>query len=176
MFIQRIESHSKWVKLLPIENITYKTHLSADAAINILTENIEPAKSRFFLLSKPAKTYEGNIEGNTFNFNRIIGYRNPFVPRIIGSVSSELDGTTIKVKMTLNPTVAILFTLIFGLFLLAGITAICISILTGDLKSSLVGILFALFPYGLAMLGFKFESIPTKKALRKLFQAKIISD
>ena len=164
------------MKLLPTELIIYKTHLSVSEVINTLAENVEPVKYRFFS-NNPSRIYEGNIQGNIFKINRIIGYRNSFLPRINGVVSGELDGTAVKVKMNIHPAAAVFIAVFFSFFLFGWMIALASAILNGKFEIGLLfGIVLILFPYALTMGGFKFESLKTKENLKELFQAKIISD
>lgn len=165
------------MKFLPTENITYKTRLKEDEIIRRLSDCIEPEKIfRLGILSSGStKSYEGQINGQTFSIKRIISYRNSFLPRINGVIERDFDGLTIKVKMRLHIFVIVFLCIWFGLVGLA-----CIAFLTQTLSSSeinpaaLIPFGMLLFAYLLTMGGFKFESNKSKKDLQRIFNAEII--
>ncbi len=166
----------KLVKFLPVENIIYKTPLTEDEVIKAVAEKTEPSKFRFFS-SNSSKTYEGKIEGKTFDISRIINYRNSFLPQISGAVSREPDGTAIKIKMQLHPVVFVFIFIFIGIAGLIFFPVLFFLIAKGEFKIELLlGLVFMIFPYALTMGGFKFESVKSKESLRELFKAKIISD
>lgn len=161
---------------LPYENITYKTRLTEDELIKRLEENTEPKKLlRFGILGiGKTKTYEGDINRQEFSIQRIIWYRNSFLPRITGTMLSELHGTRIDVKMRLHPWV-----IIFSWFWCSCVGLVCIGILTQAFDNSVFSLIpfgMLLFYYTMTMGAFKFESVPTKKALQKLFDAEMIEE
>jgi len=167
------------MKFLPTENITYKTRFKEEEIINRLSDIIEPEKTfRFGIFSSGStKSYEGQINGQTFNIKRIIGYRNSFLPRIKGIIERDYDGITIKVKMRLH-----IFVIVFLCFWCSGVGLGCIAILTQSFENSefnpttLIPFGMLLFAYGLTMGGFKFESNKSKKYLQKIFEADIIKE
>jgi len=159
------------MKFLPFENITYHTQLPGYEVIKRLSDNLEPRKIFSFGFNRDRKKYEGNIERNKFNINRVIYYKNSFRPTITGKLSEDETGTTIKVKMRLHIFVGIFMTVWLGgvfLGLLAGLTA-------GDPVFMLVPFIMLLFGYGLTTGAFKYESIRAKKHLAEIFEAEIES-
>lgn len=164
-------------KFLPYENITYRTKLKEEEVINRLNNFVEPEKIfRFnFFGNGSSKSYEGDILGNKFYINRIINYRNSFLPRITGTVRTEVYETTIKVKMRLS-----IFVVIFLCFWCIATCSFCFLGLFFSYKSntfyngSLVPLGMLLFAYCLTMGGFKFESYKSRKHLLNLFEAEII--
>ena len=166
------------MKLLPLENITFKTQLPSDEVISRLDGLVEPEKGLRFSLFNSASTkpYEGQIYGQTFRMKRIIGYRNSFLPRIKGVVSTDYDGTTIRVTMRLHVVV-----LVFLCFWCGFIGLVCLGILSrlsDDAEGKLVDLVpFGMlgFAYALTMVAFKMESIRAKKVLQRAFEADILS-
>lgn len=165
------------MKFLPTENITYKTRLKEDEIIRRLSDFIEPEKTfRFEIFSSGSKkSYEGQINGQTFNIKRIIGYRNSFLPRINGVIERDFDGLTIKVKMRLH-----IFVIVFLCIWCGGVGLGCIAFLAQALNSSeinpatLIPFGMLIFAYLLTMSGFKFESNKSKRDLQTIFEAEII--
>jgi hypothetical protein len=165
------------MKFLPTENITYKTRLKEEEVVKRLSDLIEPEKTfRFGIFSSGAsKSYEGQINGQTFVIKRIIGYRNSFLPRINGIIERDFDGMTIKVKMRLN-----IFVIVFLCIWCGGVGLGCIAFLIQAFGSSefnpatLIPFGMLIFVYLLTMGGFKFESNKSKKDLQNIFEADII--
>lgn len=165
------------MKFLPTENITYKTRLKEDEIIRRLSDCVEPEKTfRFDIFSSGStKKYEGQINGHTFKINRIISYRNSFLPRIEGKIERDLDGLIIKVKMRLH-----IFVIVFLCIWCSGVGLGCIALLRQALNSSefnpatLIPFGMLIFVYLLTMGGFKFESNKSKKDLQRIFEADII--
>lgn len=163
------------MKYLPFENITYQTKLDTKEVINRINKIIEPQKT-FRMTgvfgSSDHKPYEGSITGNSFNMNRIIGYRNSFLPRITGYIKKDFGKTEINVKMTLPP-----FILVFMFIWCGGVGLGFLSFLISSIRKEtfeptiLIPLVMLLFGYGLTTGGFKYESIKSKKYLAELFEA-----
>ncbi|MFK7971608.1 MAG: hypothetical protein AB8F95_14680 [Bacteroidia bacterium] len=172
------------MKYFPFEHITYRSTLDANTILNRLGENIEPVKtSKMTRIAKLAgsfgsnvhKPYSGSIHGMSFSIQRIINYRNSFLPKIEGELEEDLFGTTITVKM--KPHLAILVFMsiwlgFVGLFLLA-MVAVSIRKETFEIIT-LIPVFMLLFGYGLITFGFKHESLKSKKYLAELFEAEVV--
>ncbi len=161
---------------LPTETLTFKTKLKQDEIISRLSQSVEPEKlirSGLFG-SANTKPYEGKITGYTFSIKRIIKYRNSFLPRILGSVEQDIQGTSIKVKMRLQIFV-IVFLIVWcsgafiGLFFIA--KNVVISKQFDPWLFMPIGIL--LLVYILALAAFKYESGKSKNDLTTLFEAEM---
>jgi hypothetical protein len=165
------------MKFLPTENITYKTRLKEDELIRRLSEFIEPEKTfRFDIFGGGStKPYEGQISGQTFNINRIINYRNSFLPIINGVIEKDFDGLTIKVKMRLHN-----FVIVFLYIWYAGVGLGFLAFLKQALSNSefnpasMIPFGMLIFAYALTMGAFKYESNKSKKDLQTIFEADII--
>ncbi len=165
------------MKYLPFENITYETKLDTEEILNRINEIIEPKKAfrmTGIFGSGNHKPYEGSIIGNSFNINRIIGYRNSFLPRIKGNVEKGFHSTKVNVKMRLHP-----FVLIFLFVWCGGVGIGLLALLSTAIENGkfepfiLTPLAMLLFAYGLTTGGFKYESIKSKKYLAQLLDAEI---
>jgi hypothetical protein len=157
---------------LPIEKITYKTILKEDEIINRLEDIIEPKKifRGWLFCNNSTRPYEGEIKNNTFKLQRIIGYRNSFLPKIKGVIYNELGGTIIKVKMRLS-----VFVIVFICIWTIGMGLGCIAFMTQPLSFfTFIPFGLLLFMYALTMGGFKYESRKSKNDLKYLFETEII--
>ncbi|GAA5101790.1 hypothetical protein GCM10023210_42070 [Chryseobacterium ginsengisoli] len=156
------------MKYLPFEHLIYKTDLSEKEAIKKLSDCIETKKRRFGNASN--KEYEGFINENSFEINRIIRYRNSFLPQITGTVQRNNSETEIEIKMRLN-----LLVLVFMIFWCSFVIFFLIAVLTQAEKISVaifIPFFMLSFAYLLTMFGFKSESKKSKEDLKKIFEAK----
>jgi len=162
------------MKLLPFENYFLESNLSESEIISKLQEQIEPKKyARFAFLKDKSeyKPYEGSISGSTFKINRLIRYRNAFLPMISGEVKQNGSRSRIHIKMQMM-TVAVLF-LVFWIFISVFIGTVFILIASDNPGFSfawIVPIVLLLFGYAMAIFGFSGESARSKQFLKDLFQ------
>lgn len=169
---------------LPVEHDLIRTKLSGEEIIGNLkkiTHNSgRRSKSSLFglgtaFVQKSGSRYEGTIEADTFKISRIISYRNSFLPVIKGSVSSLPDQREITISMELNLFVK-LFMIVWFL-ITCSISAFFLYQFFNDadpersLNGKLVPFIMAGAGYLGMMLGFKLESIRSKKELNQLFEA-----
>ena len=159
------------MKYLPFENFVLTTNLSVEEVRNRLANNIDAKINTL-------EPYEGSIVNNTFKIQRVITYRNSFLPVITGEISQARGMTEIKIEMR-----PVLFVLIFmGMWLgTVGIACIVILVATiltfpdifqqGFSPASLIPFGMFIFGYLLVTLGFKYESSTSKEFLKTLFEA-----
>ncbi|SHM19843.1 hypothetical protein SAMN05444360_1099 [Chryseobacterium carnipullorum] len=158
------------MKYLPFERIIYRTNLSEQEIITRLSGFVEPKKFGFGRTS--SKEYEGFINNNCFEINRMINYRNSFLPQIKGTIQKGNYGTQIEVTMKLH-----VFVFVFLLFWCGFVMFFLISLCLVQQKISvffLVPVGMLLFVYALTMFGFKTESKESKEFLKKSFESEII--
>lgn len=156
------------MKLLPIENIVFKSKLNENEIIERLTNEVEFENTYINYVS--GKLFDGEITDNKFEITRKINHRNSFLPLITGIIENTTDGTKITVHMKLNKGVTIFSYIWFGFVFLMGI----ISLSTGFYE--LQPLLMIIFFYLMIMLSFKYESYKSKKLLQNIFKAEIISE
>lgn len=167
-------------KCLPIENYTLQTSLTAQEVFQRLYDKIEEKRnSGFNWRSKISnKPYEGKVSTTSFTMNRIIDYRNSFLPVIRGKIIS-LAGQT-RVEINMRPAAG---PLIFMSIWLGFVGVICISLLTVAVihfnevfKNGVNGatvIPFAMLLFGILLQKFAFrsESKEAKRFLATLLKA-----
>ena len=163
------------MKLLPFENIIYRTNLPNEDIRNRLNDIIEPKKKFSFGESENnlTKKYKGEFKDSYFNIARKINYWNSSLPRIKGVIYGDKNGSIIKVKMRLHifPIVfLIIWNSIVGIiFLLMLLT----SISENEFNPIILGpIGMIVFVYLLSLIGFKFESKKSKNDFAELFDSK----
>lgn len=156
------------MKFLPIENILYKSKLNEYELIERLTDEVEFENTYINYVS--GKLFDGEIVDNKFEIVRKIKYHNSFLPMIKGSIEKDIDGTKIIVHMKLQKGVTIFLYFWFGFLVLVSLTEIINGFF--DLQT----IIMIIFVYSIIILFFKIESFKSKKILKNIFQAEIISE
>ncbi|MCE3075904.1 hypothetical protein [Chryseobacterium gwangjuense] len=162
------------MRYLPFEHLIYKTNLSEQDVIRILSDNVGAKRKLLQFNNTSTKEYEGYINENSFEINRIIKNRNSFLPQITGIIQKSSNETLVEVKMKLHwgVFVFLIFWCSFVIFFLM-ITLIEAKRISVDVFFPLSMLLFV---YLLTMLGFKIESKKSKKDLEKMFEAKTIKE
>lgn len=164
-------------KYLSLEYIYFFTSVKDYEIIARLQNTVEPEgllKSGF-IRTRAAKPYKGEIVGNTFKIQRIINYRNSFLPVIVGEVLPDRGGTRINIQMRLNILISA-FVAAWFLFFSIGFLVLCMLFLVEpefdpiNLMSTFGLVLFT----AVFIAFFKYESIKAKKFLQELFEAEII--
>lgn len=163
---------------LPFESLTYRTKLTKEQVNKKLQACLEPIPRSFRvgLLRKPTtNTYEGELSGDCFNIQRIIIYRNSFLPTITGCIQQDQLGTTIKIRMRLNMVVMILLLLWCWIIVPLSLTSVVVAIRdNGFTNQTFIPLTLLVFTYSITMTGFKFESRRSKLSLQRLFEADMI--
>jgi len=173
-------------KYLPYENYILTSSLNKEEITNRLQENVSLKYYSTFQKKQNTiseKPYEGTIDENKFLINRVIDYRNSFLPVISGEITSKLSGSEIHIKMQLNT-----FTKIFISIWLGIISLVCIGMTFALIInfSKIANQEFrpaSLIPFGmlafgllLTILSFKAESSKSKIFLEKLLEEKVKSN
>ena len=145
-----------------------------------IAEVTEPYQATRFNFFGNQKAYQGSVSHRSFNFIRILGYRNSFAPLITGTLI-EPDGdakTKLIITMRLRHLVFVFSCLWFsGVFLFLGIAVIQIAneplaIITKDSLSFAIPLGMLLFGYATVILSFNFESSKSRRFITELLQAK----
>ena len=153
------------MKFIPFEKFTIKSNLNEIELKSLLSNIIEPKK--YFRIKRNNKCpYEGTIKNNHFKINRIIYYKNPFLPIIKGKFIPQINnGTNIKITMRVN-----YFTFYFILFWSFGPT---LMFLTSPPKSIIapivVSVIWIIIGFFFMLLGFNSERKKSKDFLINLF-------
>lgn len=157
------------MRFLPFEKFTIHSKKSKLELISILHEQIEPKKhfrlSNFFS-QKELKPYEGKIYENSFIINRIITYKNSFLPRIQGRFKNQYGSGS---QITITMRIKILPFIFISLWSFA---PILFFIFTKNKFSPfviLVCLLWFLAGFSLAYFSFNNERNKSKKFLINLF-------
>ncbi|GAB4266049.1 MAG: hypothetical protein Kow0080_06890 [Candidatus Promineifilaceae bacterium] len=156
---------------LPYTKYTIKTGLSPQEAEAWLMQITEKRKLRFGL-SRNHKAFEGKVENGRFNINRIIHYRNSFLPVVIGDIKDDLDVTRIEITMRLH--LAVLVVLVISL--VVGITGTVMTLIgAGWMDILATGGVFVFilgFFYIITMAFFNYEVNKAKALLAEIWPEK----
>ena len=110
-------------KYLPYEKFTLITSLTEDIVKARVQQNIGTSSvfNKYMPGSSEGKPYYGHIKGNNFTMQRVIGYRNSFLPVVKGHIYTGHDGKT-RIDISMRPHV---FVIIFMSFWLGIISFLC---------------------------------------------------
>ncbi len=159
-------------KILPVENYTIVTPLSKEEVYRRLAQNIEPRKGYRFWGTSSTRRFEGEISPGAFNIQRVISYRNSFLPQIKGQIASVQQKTHIQVTMQLD----ILIMVFMGCWLLgtgllsAGVIVSQLHHFDAD-KFTFIPVVMFVFGCLMVTIGFRPECNSAKKFLAGLLEA-----
>lgn len=163
------------MRFLPFENIIYESDLTESELRDRIKQYIEPKKFfRIGLKNKNTKPYEGYLKGNHFEINRIINYRNSFLPQIEGVITRVNGVTRINVIMRMYFFLYIFVILMYGGIGLGFMVILISSINNNKFEPAIfIPLGMLIFLYLLTMGGFKSESSISKKDLEKILNSRI---
>ena len=160
--------------LLPYERLIIKTSLGVAEARKRIEDVVEPRKYLRGWFNYDHKPYHGEKVGDHFEINRVIHYRNSFLPNIRVDVLPAVMGSAVRVSMRPHP-----LTIIFMVFWLGVVGCISGAVAWPALHN---GTLLSAPPDGLGLTvfmfvgGFKYESAQSKEFFRDLFQPGQVDD
>ena len=157
--------------LFPYGTIVFQSALSESQVIARLQDAVEP--KRWFRLRAAERPFEGTVEGRTFRIQRIIRYRNSFLPSLHGQVEPTADGRArVVVAFRLAPAVMAFMTLWFGLLLLFGMFAVVQRAAEGQAGG--LPVIGGMLVFGVVLVlgGFGVEASKARELLEGLFSAR----
>lgn len=166
------------MKLLPTEDLVYKTKLKEDEVLRRLSNYIELDNALIFKMLGSTKSYRGKIDGQTFNMRRIVRYReHSIIPQITGVVERDIEGTIIRVKMRLSVIGVAILCICFGALAMYLPTLIKeLPEMYQPAAGRLMPFVTMIVTYAIALGIFKNESNNSKWDLKTLFEAKIMEE
>src|SRR4051812_39275980 len=90
------------MNFLPIRRFTLQSSKSMAQVQAALSSVVEPRRVFRRPFAVPEKPYQGQITGTRFRIQRIINYRNSFLPVINGEIRQQLGKTYIDISMRMN--------------------------------------------------------------------------
>jgi hypothetical protein len=163
------------MRFVPYEHVIIRTALAQQEVIQKLEDVIQPRPPRWqrWTPEFSHKPYEGHIGDRSFVAWRILHGQNSFLPEIRGAIKPELGGCQIEVTMIPQPLVLLLLAVWLG-FVGLGVPVMAISMLkAGQLRpEALLLAAMLILGYGVALVGFKSESVRAKAFFRELLKAR----
>src|SRR5262245_60494454 len=156
--------------LIPYKRFVIQTDLSCAQAADTLRQFVGPRRigSRFWF--RDTSDFQGEVLPDRFKIQRVIRYRNSFLPVLHGSFTTNGNETLIDVRMVVNP------------FVLACVLLLCSGVVIGIAKAVFVflhdgvpdrRLLFLffmlLFIYLLIFLGYGSEAEKSESMLKEIF-------
>lgn len=164
------------MNLIPSKRVLLNTYLSHEKVKNILDEAIIPKRSAVLHLgkSKSNALFEGVVSEDQFRIQRIINYRNSFLPEIIGHFNSSLNGTKIDLNFKIQPFVLVFMGIWFGTLSIA-LMAILVGIFAqgANPMAILAPLVMLIFGFALVYFGFHKEVAKAISELRSILNARI---
>lgn len=164
------------MKLIPSKRVQLITALSQEKVKNILNEVIKPKKSAVLNLgkSKSNALFEGVLSEDQFRIQRIINYRNSFLPEITGHFNSSLNGTKIDLNFKIQPFALIFMGIWFGILSMA-LIAILVGVFAqgANPMAILAPLIMLIFGFALVYFGFHKEVAKGISSLRRILNARI---
>ena len=157
------------ILFIPYTRFSLKTYLRADEAEQRLAEHIESRKLRLGL-SRDHKFFTGKIENRQFTINRIIHYRNSFLPVIIGQIHDDLNTSRIEITMRLSYLVIGFMALFIPFWAYMSFGYLISPVGISDWGPFILFFGFLLLFYGISMIFFNYEANKARRYLEEIFR------
>jgi hypothetical protein len=159
------------IPLVPYEHLSIRTPVAANEVVRRLAAAVDPKP-----FSADYRLYQGEIASKNFKIRRIINYRNPFRPTVVGHVQEDGTGTVIEATLRLNLFMIAYMAVLFAFVILVG-TVITTQVLAAREHPAfgLIPTTMLIFGYLMMQGGFAFESKKAKCFLNELAHANISS-
>ena len=166
------------MNFFPYENFYIISDLKPEQVQEHLQKEVEPVKGFSFrnIFSGSSESYfSGYVVNGTFEFKRIINYRNSFLPQIKGSTETWINGSRVHVKMGMHIAVTVFICIWLGTALLFGVGFLVQELSKGPFEiTDLFPFAMFVFGYILATAGFKYESNKAKNKLVEILNGIIV--
>jgi hypothetical protein len=160
------------ISLIPYTRLTIKTYLPAYEAEQKLAAHVEPRKLRWGL-SRNHKFFTGTLENGKFNLNRIIHYRNSFLPIITGQIHDDLDTSRIEITMRLSYLVIGFMALFIPFWAFMSFGFLFSTGDSGGTVSFTAFFGFLVLFYGISMIFYNYEVNKARRHLEEIFQVHV---
>ncbi|GAB4036352.1 hypothetical protein [Spirosoma gilvum] len=161
------------IPLFPYWKFTLHSPLSQEEAYTRLSGEVAPIRQGLSLLwdNRP-QAFTGSTSKNGFCIERIIHYKNSFLPTIYGRFLPTKTGLQIRIVMQLSPII-----LFIGIGLVCCALPILVSIaygllLTGHVNKALtIPSLLIVAIYVMFVGGFAYEAVTARRLLKSIFDS-----
>jgi len=167
------------IKMIIFEKVRFYSPLSREELVTKLATKVRPIpwiKFTGFGMPKHGKVFEGELAKDGFRLQRIINYKNSFLPKLNGKFVEKVNGTEIIVTIRPDMSVMIFLVLWFAFFGVGSFATLFnfsaetfrIDMLFPAMMILIGGGVAALITYG--------EKNIAKSALKKILEAEIMAD
>jgi len=133
--------------------------------VRALSAEVEPA--RWWRIGGGSKSFQGDVGADAFDVQRVISYRNSFLPQIHGAIRADARGSRVSVEMSVSPSVLVFLLVWVGIALQLFFSA------TGWFESHVAPVLLLAFVWLMTMGAFKPEAIKAERELARILRATI---
>lgn len=95
------------VPLIPYKRFVISTSLTVEEIVNIISDAILPRRTLTTWHSSTTKVFEGRMDNQEFEIQKITLNRNSFLPVLYGRIIPTDKGCKIEIKLTLNILVGV---------------------------------------------------------------------
>jgi hypothetical protein len=152
-----------WV---PYQRLVIHSPFAPSEFVARLQAEVEPLRLFRNPLSRNHKPYEGGVAGDRFEIERIIQYRNSFVPLVQGQVLAGSSGSRIEVTLRLRWLIVVFMGIWFGGLAIGWLALMSRVILGRGAGLSIVAV-SVMLGFGYLLLVGRF-TVETRKAARFL--------
>lgn len=160
--------------LIPFDRFDVESPLPAEELSSRLAGSVEP--KRWLRSGRGERPFEGTVEDEgRFRIQRVIGYRNSFLPTLAGTVERTPGGSRIRGTMTMSPLVGI-----FIVIWLLGVLFFASPFLIAPREAAASPDPLWVAPVGMFLFGwllvsgaFTFESRQAHRLLRQIASAEV---
>lgn len=164
------------MKIIPSDKIEIVTTLSNQEVRKIMAENIRPKKGFKigFNKSSEKELFEGTLNQDKFEIQRIITGRNSFLPQIKGQIQPNINGTKLIADLKVN-TFAIVFMIFWLTFIGLAFVMGIIGIMNQGTNPFLLifPLIMIAFGIGIVHYGFNSEREKSVNELKRILNGQI---
>jgi len=163
--------------LIPYKKVTLNIYrplaeVEAQLAVRVMERRIIRRRS-IFQKSDLSMPFEGVVGNGRFNINRLINYKNSFLPYLVGELQDEMDVTRVRITMRLNYFVLVF--MIVWLFMFGGAFFIGGTQSTGEIWPAFVFPVLMVIVYVVLMGFFNWEANKAVQLLEETWGEKLPS-
>lgn len=161
------------MKIISSQIIEFTTELSIQEVRDVLREHIQPKKG--FSIGSPKqrnrKIFEGFVESDQFQIQKVSDRNNSFLPQIHGQITTDLNTTKIVMDFKIHQFVLAFVFLWIGLVFMALITVI-IGVATQGVNPllALIPLIMIVFAISITHYGFNSGKENAIRSLKKIIK------
>ena len=159
------------IPLIPYRRFEFVTALDVSAATAQVAAHLRARRSFWERFTWRASGFEGGVTGDRFQFSRIVGYGNSFLPVVRGRIRAEPGGSRIEVTMTMHPFV-MLFLVLWGVGFGAGAVSALAGAIQRHTTDNLIVVAILPIAYLAITLAFGIEALTAERFVREILPAR----